>query len=597
MNWKHVSLGEISVNIQTGPFGSQLHQSDYSEKGTPVVMPKDLISGHISEESIARVSDDHVERLSRHKIEVGDILYSRRGDVGRCAFASETEAGWLCGTGCLRVTIDSRKANPKFVFYQLLKADTIGWVEKHAVGSTMLNLNTSILSSVPIDLPSHDKQNHIVGVLSAYDDLIENNQKQIKLLEEAAQRLYKEWFVDLRFPGHETTPIVDGVPDGWTYKPFSEVFDYVRGKSYTSKELSDTTGILMANLKNIRAFGGYNRNAEKRFTGQYKANQMLYAGDIVMGVTDMTQERRLVGHVALVPDLGEKMTFSMDLIKIIPKLTDNLFLYSAMYYGGLSKQISPLANGVNEDIEPDIRKRYEAIAAIYGELKKKRRTVTNVDLMVEINHIISEYVQIEQATDGITLSRQFDISKIDFDLLRREFAKAKKKNLIMKDLQELIRVRLDAMLFNNPDRIKYHERYQEIIEDYNSQQDRANIEKTFDELMDLVQNMDQEERRYVREGFSSDEELSLYDMLFSENLSKQDIQKIKKVAVDLLQKVKSKIAELDHWTDKQETKATIDTLIRDTLWLELPECYDELRISEYRQRIYEYVYTRYKGVA
>lgn len=347
MNWKHVSLGEISVNIQTGPFGSQLHQSDYSEKGTPVVMPKDLISGHISEESIARVSDDHVERLSRHKIEVGDILYSRRGDVGRCAFASETEAGWLCGTGCLRVTIDSCKANPKFVFYQLLKADTIGWVEKHAVGSTMLNLNTSILSSVPIDLPSHDKQNHIVGVLSAYDDLIENNQKQIKLLEEAAQRLYKEWFVDLRFPGHETTPIVDGVPEGWTYKPFSEVFDYVRGKSYTSKELSDTTGILMANLKNIRAFGGYNRNAEKRFTGQYKANQMLYAGDIVMGVTDMTQERRLVGHVALVPDLGEKMTFSMDLIKIIPQLTDNLFLYSAMYYGGLSKQISPLANGVN----------------------------------------------------------------------------------------------------------------------------------------------------------------------------------------------------------------------------------------------------------
>ena len=215
MNWKHVSLGEISVNIQTGPFGSQLHQSDYSEKGTPVVMPKDLISGHISEESIARVSDDHVERLSRHKIEVGDILYSRRGDVGRCAFASETEAGWLCGTGCLRVTIDSRKANPKFVFYQLLKADTIGWVEKHAVGSTMLNLNTSILSSVPIDLPSHDKQNHIVGVLSAYDDLIENNQKQIKLLEEAAQRLYKEWFIDLRFPGHETTPIVDGVPEGW----------------------------------------------------------------------------------------------------------------------------------------------------------------------------------------------------------------------------------------------------------------------------------------------------------------------------------------------------------------------------------------------
>ena len=250
-----------------------------------------------------------------------------------------------------------------------------------------------------------------------------------------------------------------------------------------------------------------------------------------------------------------------------------------------------------EDIELDSRKRYEAIAAIYGELKKKRKTVSNVELMVEINNIISEYVQVEQAAEGIVPSRQFDISQIDFDLLRREFAKAKKKNLVMKDLEDMIRVRLDAMLFNNPDRIKYHERYQQIIEEYNSQQDRATIEKTFDELMQLVKDMDQEEQRYVREGFSSDEELSLYDMLFSENLSKQDIQKIKKVAVDLLQKVKSKIAELDHWTDKQETKATIDNLIRDTLWAELPESYDEVSISVYRQKIYEYVYTRYKNVA
>ena len=250
-----------------------------------------------------------------------------------------------------------------------------------------------------------------------------------------------------------------------------------------------------------------------------------------------------------------------------------------------------------EDIAPDVRKRYEAIAAIYGELKKKRRSASNVDLMVEINNILNDYVRVEQAAEGIVPSRQFDISKIDFDLLRREFARAKKKNLVMKDLDELIRVRLDSMLFNNPDRIQYDERYQAIIEDYNSQQDRATIEKTFDELMQLVKDMDQEEQRYVREGFSSDEELSLYDLLFSENLSKQDIQKLKGVAVDLLQKVKAKIAELDHWTDKQETKAAVDNLIRDTLWSELPSCYDEPSISRYRQKIYEYVYTRYKEVA
>ena len=99
----------------------------------------------------------------------------------------------------------------------------------------------------------------------------------------------------------------------------------------------------------------------------------------------------------------------------------------------------------------------------------------------------------------------------------------------------------------------------------------------------------QEEQRYIREGFTSDEELSFYDMLFRDNLSKSDIKKLKTVASSLLQKIKDKISELDHWTDKQETKAAVDNLIRDTLWAELPECYDEAGISEYRQKIYEYV--------
>lgn len=250
-----------------------------------------------------------------------------------------------------------------------------------------------------------------------------------------------------------------------------------------------------------------------------------------------------------------------------------------------------------QDLAQTNRKEYEAIAAVYHELQKKRKSANNTELMVEIDRIISEYVQIESPSDEVTPSRQFDISKINFDLLQREFAKAKTKNVILKGLDELIQKRLDVMLFSNPQRINYYERYQQIIEAYNSEQNRATIERTFMDLTDLANSMDQEEQRYVREGFSSDEELSLYDMLFSNNLSKQDIQKIKKVAVDLLSKVKAKIAELDHWTDKQETKAAVDNLIRDTLWAELPECYDEITISGYRQKIYEYVYTRYPEVA
>lgn len=250
------------------------------------------------------------------------------------------------------------------------------------------------------------------------------------------------------------------------------------------------------------------------------------------------------------------------------------------------------------DVSGSTRKEYDAIAAIYSELQKKRRHVDTTDLMIEINGIISEYVKID-ADDTVAESdsRIFNIGAIDFDLLRREFAKVKKKNLVMKDLEEMIQLKLDRLLFNNPDRIDYYERYQQIITDYNNEQDRATIEKTFMDLMDLANSLDQEEQRYVREGFESDEELSLYDLLFREDLSKSDIDRIKQVAADLLKKIKSKIAELDHWTDKQETKAAVDNLIRDTLWDELPECYDEISISEYRQRIYEYVYTRYREVA
>lgn len=228
MSWEKVKLGDISANIQTGPFGSQLHQHDYSEVGTPVVMPKDLIGGKISEQSIARVSQDHVQRLNRHIIQKGDILYSRRGDVGRCAIASDHETGWLCGTGCLRVTTDTTIADSKFVFYQLQQPEVVGWVEKHAVGATMLNLNTTILSNIPLLLPPIETQRRIADILSAYDDLIENNRKQIKLLEEAAQRLYKEWFVDLHFPGHEHTKIVDGVPEGWEKSTVAAVSSILR---------------------------------------------------------------------------------------------------------------------------------------------------------------------------------------------------------------------------------------------------------------------------------------------------------------------------------------------------------------------------------
>ena len=215
MKGAKVKLGDLANCIQPGPFGSQLHSSDYADEGTPIIMPKDMIGGKISHQDLIRVPDEHLQRLERHQVFDGDLMVARKGDVRKCVYITENENGWLTGSDCLKVSLDKNRCCPQYIYYQLRSPFIGRWLETISIGATMPSLNTGLLSSIEISLPTISEQMRIAEVLSTYDALIENNQKQIKLLEEAAQRLYKEWFVDLRFPGHETTPIVDGVPEGW----------------------------------------------------------------------------------------------------------------------------------------------------------------------------------------------------------------------------------------------------------------------------------------------------------------------------------------------------------------------------------------------
>ena len=246
-----------------------------------------------------------------------------------------------------------------------------------------------------------------------------------------------------------------------------------------------------------------------------------------------------------------------------------------------------------DDISEANRARKDALVAIYGELQRKRKKADNEALKKQIHDIIKEYVEVKEADDSP--EKLFNLAKINFSLLQREFARAKRENLILKDLEELVQQRLASMLNTNPARIDYYERYRKIIEAYNSEQDRASIEKTFMDLMDLAESMDEETSRYVREGFDSDEELSLYDLLFSENLSKKDIEEIKLVAKELLSRIKAKIAEMHHWADKQVTRDAVKIVIRDVLWDGLPESYPNESIDMYREKVFEYVYMRYKA--
>jgi type I restriction enzyme S subunit len=199
--WKDTTLGQICTAqggaIQTGPFGSQLHTSDYKEFGIPVVMPTNIGDGGIVEDGIARIDQTDVDRLSQHKLRIGDIVFSRRGDVTKNALIRPHEVGWFCGTGCLKVRLgDESIATAKFISHCLRLPDIKDWLIRHAVGATMPNLNTGILSAVPIFLPPLHVQLEIATTLGALDDRIALLRETNATLEAIAQALFKSWFVD-----------------------------------------------------------------------------------------------------------------------------------------------------------------------------------------------------------------------------------------------------------------------------------------------------------------------------------------------------------------------------------------------------------------
>lgn len=183
--WEKKSLESVCSEgdgIQTGPFGSQLHQSDYTEEGVPVVMPTNIIGFRISTEGIARIPEELADKLGRHRMIPGDTVYGRRGDIGRRAFISGRLAGWFCGTGCLRIRPDPKVINPRYLFDTLGSPDTAGTISNRAKGATMPNLNGGVLKSVPVLVAPRSLQN-------IYAEQVEPMAEMIETLEVQNQKL------------------------------------------------------------------------------------------------------------------------------------------------------------------------------------------------------------------------------------------------------------------------------------------------------------------------------------------------------------------------------------------------------------------------
>lgn len=200
-SWRLTTLGEMldecNGSVQTGPFGSQLHASDYVKEGVPSVMPKNIRVESIDETGIARISETDAKRLSKYLLRCGDIVYSRRGDVEKCSLVSEEQTGWLCGTGCLRVRLGTNSpVSPSYLHAYLSTPAIREWISRNAVGATMPNLNTGILRDVPLLLSTQKELERLGSFWASINERLVLNVQTNQTLEQMAQALFKSWFID-----------------------------------------------------------------------------------------------------------------------------------------------------------------------------------------------------------------------------------------------------------------------------------------------------------------------------------------------------------------------------------------------------------------
>ncbi len=268
-SWQATRLGAVVVperGLQTGPFGSQLHASEYVSDGIPVVMPRDLAGNVISARSSSRVSVDTAARLDRYRLRAGDVLFARRGQIGRCALVIPDQDGWLCGTGCLRARF-SAEVCPEFIIQLMQWPVTVAWLIENAVGQTMQNLNTTILSALPLRLPALEIQVKIAEILTSVDRTIAATREVIDQTSAVKQGLLCRLLS--RGVGHSAlgrNASGREVPAGWRLRRLGDLCSFTNGWGFKAKEWSER-GLPIIRIQNLNGssdfkyFGGAPRDA------------------------------------------------------------------------------------------------------------------------------------------------------------------------------------------------------------------------------------------------------------------------------------------------------------------------------------------------
>lgn len=293
MSWETIRADEFCKSVRDGTHDTPKP----TETGHKLVTGKHVKNGQIDPSDAYYISEEDYEKINeRSLVEQWDVLMSMIGTVGEVAvvkdhpnYAIKNVALFKCGGSELK---------GKWLAYYLRSSDAQGHMSGNQKGSSQQFLSLKQLRSLPIPITDERYMQRVIDILSAYDELIENNQKQIKLLEEAAQRLYKEWFVDLRFPGHETTPIVDGVPEGWREQSLYQIADVVMGQSPKS-EYYNQVGEGLPFHQGVGSYGNRfvsDETYSTSFTRIAEAGSILFSVRAPVGRLNLTKNKVVIGR-------------------------------------------------------------------------------------------------------------------------------------------------------------------------------------------------------------------------------------------------------------------------------------------------------------
>lgn len=256
------------ADIQTGPFGSQLHKEDYVETGTPIVTVEHLGNRVFTEQNLPRVSDSDKARLIKYTLSTGDIVFSRVGSVDRCSYVDKSHDGWMFSGRCLRVR-PTELVDSLYLYYYFCLEETKQFVRNIAVGATMPSINTKLLGEVEIALPDLNNQKRIAAVLSSLDDKIENNQKLNDNLYAQVKAIFSENFLDLDF-----------LPDGWKTGNLLDIADYLNGLAMQKYRPKDgETGLPVLKIKELRQ--GICDASSELCSPSIKSEYIIHDGDII----------------------------------------------------------------------------------------------------------------------------------------------------------------------------------------------------------------------------------------------------------------------------------------------------------------------------